>query len=106
MTLEDDSSPRAGEHSVYIPLLIGLAALVGLLGFQGVELWEARGALKTQREGQNSAMENSEKLRQQLIAVATKTADLAQKGDPDAKAVVDAYAKRGLQFLPTAKPKS
>ncbi|HXQ47408.1 MAG TPA: hypothetical protein VN806_12375 [Caulobacteraceae bacterium] len=103
--MQDDSSPAAGEHSVYIPLLIGLVALVALLGFQGIELWQIRGALTAQREGQNAATEASEKMRQQFATIASKTADLAQKGDPDAKAVVDAYAKRGLQFLPT-KPKS
>jgi hypothetical protein len=50
-------------------------------------------------------MEASDKMRQQLITIASKTAELAQKGDPDAKAVVDAYRKRGLQFVPP-KPKS
>ncbi len=105
MSANDRLSAMPSEPSVYIPILIGLVALVGLLGFQGVELWQVRGALSGQREGQNTAMDASEKLRQQLVTIASKTADLAQKGDPDAKAVVDAYAKRGLQFLPT-KPKS
>ena len=104
MTMTDDIE-KPGSPSVYIPVLIGLVALVGLLGFQCIELWQARGALRTQREGQNSAMEASEKMRQQLVNIASKTAELAQKGDPDAKAIVDAYAKRGLQFVPP-KPKS
>ncbi len=103
MTMHDDSSLMPREHSIYIPVLIGLVALVGLLAFQGIELWQARSALSTQRESQNAAIEASQKMRQQLVTIATKTAELAQKGDPDAKAVVDAYAKRGLQFLP---PKS
>ncbi len=105
MTIDDESSSRASEHSIYIPLVIGLVALVAFLGFQGIELWGVRGALMAQRESQNAAMDASQKMRQQLVTIASKTADLAQKGDPDAKAVVDAYAKRGLQFLPT-KPKS
>jgi hypothetical protein len=104
MTLTDDIE-KPSSHSVYIPVLIGLVALVGLLGFQGMELWQQRGTLRAQREGQNSAMDASEKMRQQLITIASKTAELAQKGDPDAKAIVDAYAKRGLQFVPP-KPKS
>lgn len=110
-TMQDDSTTVPREHSVYIPVLIGLVALTALLGFQGIELWQARGALAAQREGQNSAMDASEKMRQQLATIASRTAELAQKGDPDAKAVVDAYAKRGLQFVPpkqggTAVPKS
>jgi hypothetical protein len=101
MTIEDTTPRASREHSVYIPILIGLVALVALLGFQAIELSEARGALKTQRDGQNPAMEASEKMRQQWVTIASKTADLAQKGEPDAKAIVDAYAKRGLQFVPT-----
>jgi hypothetical protein len=107
MTMLDDTSAttKAG-HSVYIPVLIGLVALVGFLAFQGVELVQVRGALKGQREGQNAAYQASEKERQRFGMIASKTADLAQKGDADAKAIVDAYAKRGLQFVPTTKPKS
>jgi hypothetical protein len=103
--MQNGSAGVSREHSVYIPVLIGLAALVGLLGFQAIELSEARGALRSQREGQNTAIEASEKMRQQLGTIVSKTAELAQKGDPDAKAIVDAYAKRGLQFVPV-KPKS
>ena len=100
MTLHDDVSAPGAQHSVYIPVAIGLVALVGFLAFQAVELWQVRGALRAQREGQNSAIEASEKMRQQLVTIASKTAELAQKGDPDAKSVVDAYAKRGLNFVP------
>lgn len=105
MTTNDDLSTMSREHSIYIPLLIGLVALVAFLGFQSVELWQVRGTLDTQRESQNNAIDASQKMRQQLNTIASKTAELAQKGDPDAKALVDAYAKRGLQFVP-AKPKS
>lgn len=106
MTMLDDTSATKPGHSVYIPVLIGLVALVGFLAFQCVEFVQVRGALKGQREGQNSAYDASEKMRARFGTIASKTADLAQKGDADAKAIVDAYAKRGLQFVPTAKPKS
>ena len=99
-----DDSDMPGQHSVYIPIVIGLVALVGLLGFQAVELWQVHGALIAQRDGQNAAIEASDKMRQQLVTIASKTADLAQKGDPDAKALVEAYAKRGLQFVAPKAP--
>ena len=99
---DDLSAPR--QHSVFIPVVIGLVALVGLLAFQAVELWQARGALKAQREAQNAPIEESQKLRQLLTTIASKTADLAQKGDPDAKALVDAYAKRGVQISAPKSP--
>lgn len=103
MTMQNGSAATAREHSVYIPIVIGLVALVAFLGFQGIELLQARGVLRAQHEGQNNAMAASEKMRQQLLTIAGRTAELAQKGDPDAKAVVDAYAKRGLQFVPPPK---
>ncbi|GEM_PF-1266276 len=103
MTMHDDTAVPAS-HSVYIPLLIGLLALAGLLAFQSVELWAVRSTLRTERENQNAAIEASNKMRQQLGTIASKTAELAQKGDPDAKALVEAYAKRGLQFVPPKAP--
>jgi hypothetical protein len=103
MTMQVDPS-MPGQHSVYVPVLIGLVALVGLLTFQAVELWQVRDALVSQRDGQNSAIEASDKMRQQLVTIASKTWDLAQRGDPDAKAVVDAYAKRGVSFVPQKPP--
>jgi hypothetical protein len=104
MIMQDDLS-MPGQHSVYIPVLIGLVALVGLLTFQAVELWQVRGALIGQRDGQGTAIAESDKIRQQLTSIASKTVELAQKGDPDAKAVVEAYAKRGLiTFAPPKAP--
>lgn len=105
MTMNDDDAVSApGQHSVYIPVLIGLVALAGFLAFQAIELWAVHGALIGQRDGQNPAIVESQKMRQQLATIATKTAQLADKGDPDAKAIVDAYAKRGLQFTAPKPP--
>jgi hypothetical protein len=105
MTMNDDDavSPSA-QHSVYIPVLIGLVALVAFLAFQAVELWAVHGALISERDGQNNAIGESQKMRQQLVTIASKTAALADKGDPDAKAIVEAYAKRGLQFVAPKAP--
>ena len=99
------------QHSVYIPVLIGLVALVGFLAFQAVELGQLRGVLISQRESQNAAIDSSDKMRRQLVTVATKTWELAQKGDADAKTVVDDFTKRGVSFAPqrpagTPAPKS
>ena len=91
-------------HSAYVPLLIGLVALAAWLLLQDIEMWQVRDALIQQRDGQTNAMVESNKMRQQLNALATRTAELAQKGDPDAKAIVDQYAKRGLTFVPPKAP--
>lgn len=91
-------------HSAYVPLLIGLVALAAWLLLQDIEMWQVRGVLIQEREGQTNAMVESNKMRQQLNALASRTAELAQKGDPDAKAIIDAYAKRGLTFVPPKAP--
>ena len=96
----DNEPAMPRQQSVYIPLLIGLAALVGFLGFQVVELWRAHNQLVDERDGQEAAIVEADKMRRQLTVLASKTAELAQKGDPDAKAIVDEYARRGLTFLP------
>jgi hypothetical protein len=101
MMQSDLTMPR---HSVYVPVLIGLVALAGLLGFQCVELWQGHGGLIAQRDSQTAAVAESDKMRRQLVTLATKTAELAQQGDADAKAIVDEYAKRGLNFVPPRAP--
>ena len=74
MIMQDDDLSMPAQHSVYIPVLIGLVALAGLLAFQAVEIWQVRGALIAQREGQTSAVAESDKMRQQLVTVASKSA--------------------------------
>ncbi len=103
MTMQSDLTMPA-RHSVYIPVMIGLVALTGFLAFQSVELWRVRGALIAQRDSQTAAITDSDKMRLQLVTVASKTWALAQKGDPDAKAVVDEFTKRGLNFVPPRAP--
>ena len=104
MIMQDDDLSMPAQHSVYIPVLIGLVALAGLLAFQAVEIWQVHGALIAQRDGQAAAIAESDKMRRQLVTVASKTWELAQKGDPDAKAVVDDFTKRGLTFVPARSP--
>jgi hypothetical protein len=79
-------------------------AFVAWQGFQTVELVSARSSLSVAREGQNGPIAESEQMERQLRALATGTRDLAQKGDADAKTIADAFAKRGLTFLPPRAP--
>ncbi len=58
-----------------------------------------RGSLETARSGQDTAMQESERMRKQLETLAGKTAALADKGDADAKFIVAEFAKRGINMV-------
>jgi hypothetical protein len=96
--------PSAPSRPLHIPLLIALVAFVAWQGFQTIELVSARSSLVAAREGQNGPIAESEQMERQLRALATGTRDLAQKGDADAKTIVDAFAKRGLTFAQPRAP--
>ena len=96
--------PSAPPRRLHIPLLIALVAFVAWQGFQTVEVVSAHSSLLAAREGQNGPIAEAEQMQRQLNALAIGTRELAQKGDADAKAIVDAFAKRGLTFLPARPP--
>ena len=96
--------PSAPPRRLHIPLLIALVAFVAWQGFQTAEVVSAHSSLVAARDGQAGPLAESEQMQRQLTALVTGTRDLAQKGDPDAKAIVDAFAKRGLSFVPPRPP--
>jgi len=94
-----------GKHaSLAVPVVIGLLALAGFQGFQTVELWSARNALTTALQEQQGPIATGQNVRRQINQLAAQTAELAQKGDADAKAIADEFAKRGLVFVPRKTP--
>jgi hypothetical protein len=91
---------RRGAPSPYVPLLLTLIAFTGLLGFQTVELVQSRSAIAQMRDAQEQAYAESNKLRQQLNRLAGRTAALAERGNANAKAIVQAFARQGVTFRP------
>ena len=87
-------------RSPYVPMLIALLALVLAFGFQTAELLRARGQLAQLRNGQTASLTDGAKIHAQFDALAGGTAALAQQGDPEAKAIVAEFAKRGFAFRP------
>lgn len=85
-------------------MLIGLVALLCFFGFQSYELLRARSALNQAHEGQVAPIADGEKLRRQFDALAGATAALAQKGDTEAKAIVDEFGRRGIGFRAPKAP--
>ena len=89
-------SARVGQHSAFVPLLLGGLALLGWLGFQTWQLYSERQALQTAHASQQQTVDSAAKLRASLDTLAADTQRLADSGNPNARALVDELKKRGV----------
>ena len=88
-----------------VAIIITLVALLLWFGFQSVQLWRERGNLSAVKASQDTALQESEKIRLQFQGLMTKTSELANQGNAGAKLIVDELQKRGIGVpLPGAKP--
>jgi len=92
--------PSAARRSLNLPFLIAVVAFLAWQAFQLIELVQARSSLVAMREGQTGPMAESEKVRNQFNSLVSRTLELSRQGDADAKAIIDAFAKRGVTFIP------
>jgi len=102
----DPSERRHNAPSPLRPLLVALIAFTGFLAFQTVELLRDRSGIAQLHHSQDQAYAESGKLRQQLNALAGETALLAQQGNSDAKRIVQAFARQGINMSPPKSPAS
>lgn len=86
-----------------LPVLVLAVALFGMVGVQSVELIRQQEALVALRATQESAVQQSMKMRQQLQAIAGQTARLAQEGDAAAVTIVEELRRAGIAVNPPAK---
>ena len=84
-----------------VAVIITLVALLLWFGFQSLQLWRERGNLSAVKASQESAIQESEKIRLQFQGLMTKTSELANQGHGGAKLIVDELQKRGIG-VPTA----
>jgi hypothetical protein len=87
-----------------LAVIITLLALLLWFGFQSVQLWYERGNLSAVKASQETAIQESEKIRLQFQGLMTKTSELANQGHAGAKLIVDELQKRGIGVAPPAKP--
>ena len=89
-----------------IALTLTLVSLILWFGFQAFQLVRDRSSLQVVKANQETAMQESEKIRTQFQTLMTKTAELANQGHAGAKMVVDELQKRGLgvSVSPEEKP--
>jgi hypothetical protein len=99
-----DSRATGREHSPFVPLLILLIAIAAWFGFQGYTLWNERNALAASQSSQERALEGARKVRITLDTLARETALLADKGNANARLIVDELKRRGVTIDPTSPP--
>ena len=79
-----------------LPLLLLAAAFFLTTAFQTYILFQNGSNLVNARLGQTQAVEQSLKVRQQLDALAGKTAKLADQGNANAKTIIEDLKKQGV----------
>jgi len=100
MTVAEDITEQSVDHPLLLPVLLTVLALFLAIGLQTVQLIRNHYALESFRTSQQANVEGGEKLRQQLQALAGKTAELANGGDTAARDVVEQMRKQGYTLTP------
>ena len=98
-----ESRPVAKTDS-HLAVSITLVALLLWFGFQLLQQVRERSNLSVVKANQESAIQESEKIRLQFQGLMTKTVELANQGHAGARMVVDELQKRGIGVPPPAKP--
>jgi hypothetical protein len=88
--------PEIAREPRDLPLVILAAALFVALAVETVQLADERGRLVELREAQAPQMQEAVKFREQLEALGSETARLADGGDVSAKKIVDAMRQQGV----------
>jgi preprotein translocase subunit SecF len=91
-------------ESIFLPVCIGLCALVMWFGFQTVQLSQERTGLSVLAANQETVLGNAKKMRAQLDAIAAETAKLAQSGNQNAAQIVEALKLRGVTIDASKAP--
>jgi hypothetical protein len=93
---------KAGASS--IALTLTLVSLILWFGFQAFQLVRDRSSLRVVKANQETAIQESAKIRTQFQTLVTKTAELAKQGHAGAKMVIDELQKRGVGIAPEGTP--
>jgi len=90
----------AERYGVFLPLLLLMIGSLGWFIFQATQLVAERQVLRQSYEAQQAQVQQSQQLRDSLDALASDTARLAERGNPNAKLVVAELRKRGVTIDP------
>jgi uncharacterized protein YoxC len=98
------SAAPAERRASSLPLTLTLISLLIWFGFQTVALVFERNQLRSFKSNYDAAMQEAQKMQAQLEALITKTAELASKGNANAKAAIEDLQKRGIPVQPATPP--
>ena len=79
-------------------------AVAGWFGFQTVQLVKERSYLKQAESAQEPQIQQSMKVRSALDGLARDTAQLADRGNPNAKLLVEELRRRDIIINPNVPP--
>ena len=88
--------------SPFIPILILALTVAAWSGFQTTQLVQEKDALATLRANQEKQMEDSKKLRESLDGLGKGTLALSNRGNANARLIVDELRRRGVTINPEA----
>jgi hypothetical protein len=83
-------------RSVFIPATVFFLAWFIWAAFQAVQLHEENKSLMTLGAGQEQQLQQAQRVRQTLDALASETQKLADSGNANAKVVIEELRKRGV----------
>lgn len=83
-------------RSAFVPLLLGLTALVAVLGHQAWQLDQDRRQLQAAHDGTAPRIEAANQLRRSLDLLAADTQRLADGGNAPARVLVEELRRRGI----------
>ncbi len=88
-------------YNTFVPILLILLTLLVSVSFQGVMLVKDHEALQTTKANQDTALDESNKLRTQLDSIATQTARLAAAGNVNANLIIEKLKANGIMVKAT-----
>jgi|SRR5450631_1831209 len=104
--MADDHLPirTGGRASPFLPILILALSFAGWSAFQTAKLVQERDSLAALRVSQDKQVEDSKKLRDGLDNLAKATLALANRGNANARLIVDELRRRGVTISPDVTP--
>ncbi len=104
--MADQQLPVRGVEraSPFIPILILALSFAGWAGFQTSQLIQEKESLATLRANQDKQVEDSKKLREGLDGLAKATLALSNRGNANARLIVDELRRRGVTINPDSPP--
>ncbi len=89
---------------MFVPLVLIVATLLLMVGFQSVQLMREHDLLETRIANQAGPLEEAKKIRMQLDSIAKSTAQLAAQGNANAQRMVEELKRNGITINPNAAP--